>query len=76
MVSVPDVGHRKRLSVIQAYRFALDLSPTQQRALAGHAGAARTAHNWALERVKAVLDQRAAVPPQGRTTDHELTPAP
>jgi hypothetical protein len=46
--------------VMQAYRYALDLSPAQQRVVAAHAGAARFAYNWALARVKAVLDQRAA----------------
>ncbi|MEV0132793.1 helix-turn-helix domain-containing protein [Dactylosporangium sp. NPDC050688] len=46
--------------VVQAYRFALDLTPVQQRALLAHAGAARVAHNWALARVKAVVGQRAA----------------
>jgi IS605 OrfB family transposase len=45
---------------VQAYRFALDLTPAQERAVQAHCGAARFAHNWALSRVKAVLDQRAA----------------
>ena len=36
----------------QAYRFALDPSPTQERALRSHAGAARFAWNWALHRCK------------------------
>jgi hypothetical protein len=45
---------------MRAYRFALDLTPSQERAVLGHAGAARVAHNWALARVKAVMDQRAA----------------
>jgi putative transposase len=45
---------------MQAYRYALDLSPAQERAMLAHAGAARVAHNWALARVKAVMDQRAA----------------
>ncbi|WP_155370074.1 IS607 family element RNA-guided endonuclease TnpB [Catellatospora vulcania] len=45
---------------IQAYRFALDLTPAQERDVLAHAGAARLAHNWALARVKAVMDQRAA----------------
>jgi IS605 OrfB family transposase len=45
---------------IQAYRYALDLTPTQQRMVLAHAGAARVAHNWALARVKAVMDQRTA----------------
>ncbi|MEU7172051.1 IS607 family element RNA-guided endonuclease TnpB [Micromonospora tulbaghiae] len=48
------------MRVTQAYRFALDLTPSQQRAVLAHAGAARVAHNWALARVKAVMDQRAA----------------
>ncbi|WP_243422559.1 IS607 family element RNA-guided endonuclease TnpB [Micromonospora globispora] len=68
------MGHRERLSVVQAYRFALDLSPAQQRALAAHAGAARMAYNWGLERVKAVLDQRAAERSYG-VCEEELTPA-
>jgi IS605 OrfB family transposase len=45
---------------MQAYRFALDLTPSQERAVLAHAGAARVAYNWSLARVKAVLDQRAA----------------
>jgi putative transposase len=36
--------------VVQAYRFALDPSPAQQRALVSHAGAARFAWNWGLAR--------------------------
>lgn len=48
------------MRTIQAYRYALDLNPSQQRAVLAHAGAARVAHNWALARVKAVMDQRAA----------------
>ncbi|MGH3501491.1 MAG: helix-turn-helix domain-containing protein [Nocardioidaceae bacterium] len=46
--------------VAQAYRFALDPTPAQQRALAAHAGAARLAFNHMLAHVKAVMDQRAA----------------
>jgi putative transposase len=34
----------------QAYRFALDPSPAQQRTLVSHAGAARLAWNWGLAR--------------------------
>ncbi|MBW6435872.1 helix-turn-helix domain-containing protein [Actinoplanes hulinensis] len=48
------------MKTIQAYRFALDLTPVQERTVLAHAGAARVAHNWALARVKAVMDQRAA----------------
>ena len=59
---------------MQAYRFALDLSPGQGRDLARHAGAARKAHNWALERVKAVMDQRAAERSYGIAED-QLTSA-
>jgi putative transposase len=46
--------------VTQAYRFALDPTPRQRRALASHCGAARRAYNWALNLVKQRLDQRAA----------------
>jgi putative transposase len=46
--------------VTQAYRYALDPTPRQQRALWSHCGAARYAHNWGLDLVKQRLDQRAA----------------
>ncbi|WP_130340453.1 IS607 family element RNA-guided endonuclease TnpB [Micromonospora kangleipakensis] len=59
---------------MQAYRFALDLTPSQERAVLAHAGAARVAHNWALARVKAVMDQRAAERSYG-VADADLTPA-
>ena len=62
------------MKTIQAYRFALDLTPGQQRALLAHAGAARVAHNWALARVKAIVDQRAAERTYG-IADEQLTPA-
>src|SRR5262249_25954018 len=45
---------------MRAYRFALGPTPAQERELLAHAGAARVAFNWALARVKAVMDQRAA----------------
>ena len=38
--------------VIQAYRFALDPSPVQERALRSHAGASRFAWNWGLARIR------------------------
>ncbi len=44
-------------TVAQAYRFALDPTPTQQRALASHAGAARFAFNRMLAEVKGDLDR-------------------
>lgn len=46
--------------VAQAYRFALDPTAVQERALRSHAGGARRAHSTMLALVKAVLDQRAA----------------
>jgi putative transposase len=45
-------------TVIQAYKFALDPSPAQRRALASHCGAARFAFNWGLARVRQQLDER------------------
>ncbi|HEV8555050.1 MAG TPA: IS607 family element RNA-guided endonuclease TnpB [Actinophytocola sp.] len=60
--------------VRQAYRFALDPSPTQARALARHAGAARFTVNWALARVRADLAQRAAERSYGIAAQ-DLTPA-
>jgi putative transposase len=45
-------------TVIQAYRFALDPTPRQRRALASHCGAARYAYNWGLRLVQERLDQR------------------
>ncbi|SNY40362.1 putative transposase [Paractinoplanes atraurantiacus] len=61
------------MKAIQAYRFALDLTPSQERDAYAHAGAARVAHNWALARVKAVMDQRAAERSYG-VPDEQLTP--
>ncbi|GAA4262686.1 IS607 family element RNA-guided endonuclease TnpB [Dactylosporangium darangshiense] len=60
------------MKTIQAYRFALDLTPGQERDVLAHAGAARVAHNWALARVKAVMDQRAAERTYG-LPDEQLT---
>ena len=45
-------------AVTQAYRFALDPTPSQQRTLASHAGAARFAYNWGLHLVQERLEQR------------------
>ena len=47
-------------TVIQAYRFAVDPTPRQRRALASHCGAARVAYNWGLNFVQARLEQRRA----------------
>ena len=40
------------MKVVQAYRFALDPTPAQERALRSHAGAARFAWNWGLARCR------------------------
>jgi putative transposase len=42
----------RSMMVTQAYRFALDPTPAQARALASHAGAARFAWNWGLAACK------------------------
>jgi IS605 OrfB family transposase len=62
------------VKTIQAYRFALDLNPGQERNVLVHAGAARMAYNWSLARVKAVMDQRSAERTYG-IADDLLTPA-
>jgi putative transposase len=49
-------------TVTQAYRFALDPTPRQRRALASHCGAARVAHNWGLALVKTRLGQHQSDP--------------
>ena len=56
-----------------AYRYALDPTPSQERALRSHAGAARVAFNWGLARVKANLSQREAERSYG-IADADLTP--
>jgi putative transposase len=48
----------KLTTVTQAYRFALDPTPRQRRALESHCGAARVAFNWGLELVTTRLDRR------------------
>lgn len=59
---------------LRAYRYALDPTPAQQRALRSHAGAARVAFNWGLARVKANLGQREAERSYGLGED-DLTPS-
>ncbi len=44
------------MKVTQAYRFALEPAPAQERALRSHAGAARFAWNWGLARCKERYD--------------------
>lgn len=60
--------------VAQAYRFALDPTPTQEAVLNSHAGARNFAFNTMLAAVKASLDQRAAEKTYGLAAD-ELTPS-
>jgi putative transposase len=62
------------VKTIQAYRYALDLTPSQDRAVLSHAGAARVAYNWALAQVKAVMGQRSAERTYGMP-DEQLTPS-
>lgn len=62
------------MKTLQAYRFALDLTARQERAVLSHAGAARVAHNWVLARVKAVMGQRAAERSYD-IAESDLTPA-
>jgi IS605 OrfB family transposase len=50
------------MTVTQAYRFALDPTPVQARALLAHAGAARFAFNWGLALVKRRLGERERDP--------------
>lgn len=59
--------------VHQAYRFALDPTPAQARALSAHCGAARFAFNWGLALGKAVMDQREAEAGYGIAPE-DLTP--
>ena len=58
---------------VQAYRFALDPAPAQERAMRSHAGAAQFCFNHMLALVKAVMDQRAAERSYG-VSETELTP--
>ena len=58
--------------MLQAYRYALDPTPRQARALSSHAGAARFAYNWAVALVLANWTQRQAeesysIPDEDRT---------
>jgi putative transposase len=59
--------------IAQAYRFALDPTPTQVEELLSHAGGARFAYNVMLAAVKANLDQRAAERSYGMA-EADLTP--
>ncbi|MEO3857003.1 IS607 family element RNA-guided endonuclease TnpB [Acrocarpospora sp. B8E8] len=61
------------MRVVHAYRYALDPTPRQERALRSHCGAARLAFNWGLARVKANLSQREAERSYG-IPDAQLTP--
>ncbi|WP_234536714.1 IS607 family element RNA-guided endonuclease TnpB [Streptomyces shenzhenensis] len=58
--------------MVQAFRFALDPSATQDTALRSHCGAARAAYNWAVSWVEASWWQRKAEATYG-TSEAELT---
>lgn len=58
---------------VQAYQFALDPTPAQERALNSHSGARLFAFNTMLAAVKANLDQRAAERTYG-IGEADLTP--
>jgi len=60
------------MPVHQAYRFALDPTAAQRRALASHCGAARFAFNWALRDVCSTLAAREW---ERRLLGGALTPA-
>jgi predicted RNA-binding Zn-ribbon protein involved in translation (DUF1610 family) len=60
--------------VMQAYRFAVDPTPTQEAALRSDCGAQRFAFNWGLALVKANLGQRHTETSSGVRAG-ELTPA-
>jgi putative transposase len=49
---------QSRISTHQAFRFALDATPAQTRALASHCGASRFAFNWGLDLVRSSLETR------------------
>jgi putative transposase len=61
--------------VLQAYRFALDPTASQGRALASHCGGARKAFNEGLAQVKRCLDQRDAERSYG-VPEEQLTEVP
>ena len=57
-VSKSHAAERRVTTVHQAYRFALDPTASQRRALASHCGAARFAFNWGLDQVQAAMALR------------------
>ena len=59
--------------MICAYLFALDPTDPQVGQFRSHCGAQRVAYNWALARVRANWEQRAAEQTYGLTGD-QLTP--
>jgi len=60
-------------TALQAYRFALDPTPAQDRNLRSHCGASRFAFNWAVARINASWAQRKAEESYGIPED-ERTP--
>lgn len=60
--------------MVQAYRFALDPSPAQERALWSHAGGKRFAFNWMLRHVSRALEAQAFLRSVGDLCDWDDTP--
>ena len=52
------------MKILRAFKIELDLNNAQKTACARHAGAARFAHNWGLERkLKAFRSTKGSLPP-------------
>jgi putative transposase len=56
----------------QAYRFALDPTPRQERMLRSHAGASRFAYNWGNAAIVAALDAREAEKAEGGKAEAKM----
>jgi putative transposase len=63
-------------TVVQAYRLALDPTPTQEAALRSHCGGQRFAFNWGLALVRANPGQRQAETSYGVPADELTTAVP
>ena len=64
------------VTVIQAYRYALDPTAGQLTVLRSHCGAQRYAFDWGLARIKANLNQRAAEMSYDVPADRLTPPVP
>ena len=78
MTKAQKKGERKKYqsadgAVLQAYVFALDLTPAQEAEVRSHAGGARFAYNFLRCKIESANDQRKAEESYGITGD-DLTP--